>query len=170
MSDRREPPLRPLNLLAVLSRHGVQYVVIGGFSLAAHGYVRGTKHVDIVPQPSRANLTRLMKAFEELDAEQPAVGDFKPEEMPLALDVDGPMQGGNWVLTTRFGRLDILQDVAGMESYEHLRDRAVVPNVPGLDAAVSFAGRDDLIAMKRAAGRPQDLQDIAALEAASANY
>ena len=45
--SRREPPLRALELMETLLRHGVEFVVIGGFSLAAHGYVRGTKDLDI---------------------------------------------------------------------------------------------------------------------------
>jgi hypothetical protein len=44
-----EPPLRPLELLGELLRNDVDFVVIGGFSLAAHGVVRATKDVDIVP-------------------------------------------------------------------------------------------------------------------------
>jgi len=161
----RERPLQALALLGVLVEHGVDFVVIGGFSLAAHGYVRGTKDLDIVPNPTRGNLKRLMGALEDLDAEQLAVGDFKPEEMPLQLGVDGLAEGGNWLLRTRLGRLDVMQYAAGMPGYEQLLADAVRPHdLPGLPEGPAFAGFEDLVAMKRAAGRPQDLIDIAELE------
>src|SRR3954452_16632989 len=98
---RAEPPLRALELLASLRAGGVQFVVIGGFSLAAHGYVRGTKDLDIVPEPSRNNLKRLLAALRELEAEPLAIGEFKPEELPVSFDLDGLSQGGNWLLRTR---------------------------------------------------------------------
>src|SRR6266487_130267 len=50
--------LRAAQLLATLARHAVEYVVIGGYALAAHGYVRATKGVDIVPAPNPQNLGR----------------------------------------------------------------------------------------------------------------
>ena len=140
--------------------------MIGGFSLAAHGYVRGTKDVDIVPEPSRKNLKRLLAALRDLDAEPLAIGDFEPEEMPLQLDLEGLSQGRNWLLRTRFGRLDVMQHVHGMSSYEQLRTGAMTPELAQLDDAPPFAGYDDLIAMKQAAGRGQDLLDIAELERA----
>lgn len=144
----------------------MEFIVIGSFSLAAHGYVRGTKDLDVVPEPSEANLSRLMAALHEIEAEPLAIGDFKPAEMLLELDVEGLKQGGNWLLRTRLGRLDVMQYVPGMQSYEKLREQTIVPVIPGLAAEVHFAGRDDLIAMKRAAGRDQDLTDIAELERA----
>ncbi len=167
-SDQRrpEPPLRALQLLATLREHQVEFVVIGGFSLAAHGYVRGTKDVDIVPEPTRKNLERLLVALQELQAEPIAIGEFKPKEMPLPLDLDGLSQGGNWLLRTRLGRLDVMQHVHGMNSYEALRAGAVRPEIAELDDAPCFAGYDDLIAMKQATGRAQDLIDIAELERA----
>jgi hypothetical protein len=154
-------PLDALTLLRALRDHDVDFVVIGGFSLAAHGYVRGTKDVDIVPNPAIGNLRRLAEALRALKAEV-ALGDLAGE-LGLEPDEAGLAGGGNWVLETVHGRLDVMQDVPGSPGYGALRARAVLHVVP--DAGpVPFAGLDDLIAMKRAAGRPQDLIDIAELE------
>jgi hypothetical protein len=163
---KREPVLQPIELLQELGDHAVDFVVIGGFSLAAHGYVRGTKDLDIVPEPSRQNLARLAAALVALGAERLETGDSRPEELELQPDLDGLALGGNWTLRTRLGRLAVMQDVPGMSGYERLRAGAVAHQVPGLSFAPAFAGLDDLIALKRAAGRDQDLLDIAELERA----
>jgi hypothetical protein len=143
----------------VLREHGVDFVVIGGIAVAAHGYVRATKDVDIVPGPGRENLARLLAALTALDA-QHELGDFRPEEMPLRLDLDGLAQGGNWFLSTRLGRLDVMQSVAGARSYDAMRAGAIVKD------GVAYVGLDDLIAIKQAAGRDVDRIDIRALEEA----
>lgn len=152
-------PLRPRELLAALERHGVDFVVIGGFALAPHGYVRATKDVDIVPAPARVNLERLAAALLELDAE-PDLGDVGADEHGLRPNEEGLRLGGNWVLNTRFGRLDVMQDVPGLRDYAQLRAGAI--RVQG----VLYAGYDELISMKAASGRDEDLRDIGALEAA----
>src|SRR5437773_866032 len=56
----QDKPLRAYQVLATLREHHVEFVVIGGIALAAHGYIRGTKDVDIVPEPSPENLQRLL--------------------------------------------------------------------------------------------------------------
>jgi hypothetical protein len=157
--NRGLPPLQPLELLQALREHGVDFVVIGGVAVAAHGYIRATKDVDIIPEPGSDNLVRLLSALESLEARQD-IGDFRPEEMPVQLDLFGLAQGENWFLDTRLGRLDVLQDVAGARSYESLRARAIVKD------GIAFVGLDDLIAMKHAAGRDVDHIDIRALEEA----
>jgi hypothetical protein len=167
-SARRQPPLRAFDLLAVLSEHDVEFIVIGGISHAAHGYVRGTEDLDIVPDPSPDNLRRLLGALESLDAEPLAVGDFDSDEL-MELNLENLALGGNWLLRTRFGRLDVMQYVEGMESYQQLREQAITPDFEALPHNTLFAGRDDLIALKRAAGREQDLIDIAQLERARRN-
>jgi len=163
----RPPVLEPFPLLEALVLHEVEFVVIGGFSLAAHGLVRGTKDVDLVPRPTRDNLERLLSALDSLGAVPREVAEFRPEELPLRLDVDGLAQGGNWFLETRHGWLDVMQFVEGVDGYDALRSRAVQSELPGVSRPVQFAGRDDLIAMKRAAGRPQDILDVESLEASA---
>jgi len=162
-----ESPLRFFPLLKVLCDRGVEFVVIGGFAVVLHGVVRATKDVDIVPEQSEDNLIRLWEALGELEAEPKELIDLRPEEMAIPFTRDGLIQGGgNWVLLTRLGRIDVMQWVTGVESYEDLRARAAGEVVPEIGGTVWFAGFDDLIAMKQAAGRPQDLIDITALRMA----
>jgi hypothetical protein len=166
--DSRMPPLQAFEIFRTLAAHGVDYVVIGGYSLAAHGVIRGTKDVDIYPEPSRANLERLLAALKAMDAAVADIEDFEPREWPVQLDLDGLAGRGNWVLRTRYGRLDVMQWLAVVDDYAALRGDAVKPVIAGLGESETprFAGLDDLVAMKRAAGRDQDLIDIAELERA----
>lgn len=164
-AGRREVPLRAIDILRTLIAHRVEFIVIGGFALAAHGYVRGTKDLDVVPEPGRENLELLLAALRELEAEPLALGDFKPEEL-VELSLENLMLGGNWLLRTRYGRLDVMQFAPGMRSYRDLRERAVVHVPEGVPGEPLFVGLDDLVALKRSAGRRQDLLDIAELERA----
>lgn len=155
-------PLDAAALLRALREHEVEFVVIGGFSLAAHGVVRGTKDLDVVPAPARTNLERLSSALRAVEATPAALDEgFRPEELAYELDADGLAAGGNWLLHTRHGRLDVMQDVPGA-SFERLRGAAVAYRVAG-EGPYLFAGLEDLIAMKRATGRPQDMIDVASL-------
>lgn len=159
------PALQIEPMLAVLARYDVGFVIIGGFALSAHGVIRGTKDIDIVPDPKATNLRRLAAALQDLEAEVMLAEDFDPAELGLEPDETGLARGGNWVLRTRLGRLDVMQDVAGLTTYENLRAASVVRDVEGA-GAFRFAGLDDLIALKVAAGRPQDELDITSLERA----
>jgi hypothetical protein len=164
--DARAAQLRPEELLSVLQAHDVEFVVIGGFSLAVHGVVRATKDVDIVPDPKQENLRRLGGALDELEA-RIDLGDLDPSELGIELDAEGLGHGGNFVLYTRYGRLDVMQDVPGIHGgYARLRGGAVESEWPGISGPLLFAGYDALIAMKSAAGRDQDVLDIAALDRA----
>jgi hypothetical protein len=164
----RVAPLQIEPLLRHLAEHDVDFVIIGGFSLSVHGVVRGTKDIDIVPEPGPANLGRLAGALDAIDAEPLLADDFDPAELGIEPDEEGLALGGNWVLRTRLGRLDVMQEVAGVNGYEQLRRGSVEAEV--LDAGTfRFAGLDDLIAMKVAAGRPQDEIDVASLERARAS-
>lgn len=150
-------------ILAALRAHGVDFVVIGGLAVAAHGFVRATKDVDVVPRGESENRHRLYEALVSLGASPLELGDFRPEELPVPFSPEGLDEGGNWALGTTAGRIDVLQWVAAVDDYDALSSRALAVEVDGV-GRVLFAGYDDLVAMKRAAGRPQDELDLAELE------
>jgi hypothetical protein len=151
--------LNPTELLTALLREHVAFVVIGGFSLAVHGVIRATKDVDIVPEPSQPNLARLAAALRAIDA-QVDLGELSPDEPGIEPDAEGLALGGNWVLKTAHGRLDVMQAVPGLRSWDELRANAIE------SGGVLYAGYEALISMKSASAREEDLADIAKLRAA----
>lgn len=154
--------LDPVPLLRYLHEHGVEHVVIGGLAVSAHGYIRPSKDLDIVPSPTRENLVRLAAALVDANAVDAEVSDFDRAELPMsATRVEDLAQGGNFRLLTDLGDLDLLQWVSGIESddlYAELYPHTLTGDVEGVPIRV--CGLDHLRAMKRAAGRPQDLEDL----------
>lgn len=167
MRSESESPSRFFALLRVLCEREVEFVVIGGLAVNLHGYERATKDVDVVPEQSEDNLGRLWAALTELEASPKELIDFRPEEMPVEFTPRGLIDGGgNWVLETRLGRIDVMQWVKGVDSYEELRAGAVREEMPEIGYPIWIAGLDDLITMKQEAGRDLDLIDITALRMA----
>jgi hypothetical protein len=154
MTDAR--PLDAEHIFAVLDAHKVEYVVIGGIAVQAHGHVRMTNDVDLIPSPTPENLERLAEALVELDAR---VLNSGSEHLPI--DARMLPRATLWQLSTRHGDMDLLHDAPGAAPFSQLRERALVIALGG--HPIPIAGRDDLIKMKRATGRPVDLADIAAL-------
>lgn len=152
-------------LLRALVAHEVEFVVIGGLAVVAHGYVRGTKDVDVFIAPSSDNRRRLHAALVSLGGTQADLGDFEPEEMPVPFTPAGLDEGGNWAIDTTAGRIDVFQWVAGVPSWDDLRRSAIEGELAGV-GRVLFAGYDEIVAMKRAAGRPEDEVDLQRLRAA----
>lgn len=151
--------LDPARVFATLDRHGVDYITIGAFAVIAHGYVRATADIDVVVRQDRENLQRLAAAFAELNAVLRGVDadllDIDPTDPEVLAN------GASFTLDTDAGPVDYLNDVPGAGDYDDLRARAVEANAAGV--VVRVVGLDDLIRMKRASGRPQDLRDIANL-------
>ena len=138
---------------------GVDFVVIGGIAVLLHGYPRNTRDLDIAFAYDEANLKALGGVLVDLGAE------LRDVDAPLPFVPDEQTLRGIELLTlqTTAGWLDVQRRTPGVASYEKLRRGAVRVDLDGFTVLV--AGADDLIAMKRTAGRPQDLIDIAALEA-----
>jgi len=153
----------PDRLLEHLASRDVDFVVIGGIAVGVHGVVRATKDLDIVPRPSPENDKRLADALGELEARM--IGVDEPDQLPnQPTDPRGLAERGNFVLSTKYGRLDIMQFAAGAPTYEEMDREAL--RVSFRRAIVKVCSLDHLRAMKRAAGRPEDLSDLEKLAAA----
>jgi len=155
-------PSRPYDVFAALDRHGVEYVVIGGVAVQAHGNPRTTLDVDFVAAPELANTERLAAAFKDLQARLLGVD----AELVGVDPQDGRdlLEGGNFALATTAGRVDLWthpEDLKGCPSWPQLTGRAEKFIVRGIP--ITVVGKDDLLSMKRAAGRDKDKADIAAL-------
>ncbi len=148
---RREIPLEADVILRVLNEREVDFVLIGGLAVQTHGHPRTTQDVDLVPEPGAENLTRLRAALAELGARPVGAQDPSPVRIPSS---------GVLELDTDAGGIDVHLGPPGAAPYPDLRARALEVQ---LDIPVLVAGRDDLIAMKRAAGRPIDRSDVLAL-------
>jgi hypothetical protein len=148
-------------ILRVLAEHRVEYIVVGGFAVQTHGFLRATVDLDIVARPDLANLSRLGEALVSMGARV-----FKSVR-PVNVANPQLLKRASLVpLMTDHGRLDLLNvaSTAGLSAdYDAIRDRALEVELDG--RALLVVGLDDLIRMKRAAGREQDLADIRALTA-----
>lgn len=159
--------LDPGPLLRALHEAHIRHIIIGGFAVNAHGVIRPSKDLDIVPDPDPANLGRLSVLLRDIDARHVGLGDFDAEEFPFDPTRPQDLQAGaNFRLETRLGDLDLMQWVAGIDAdpaYPELSAQAIEGELDGIPLRV--CGLDHLIAMKRAAGRPRDLDDLVRLGA-----
>jgi hypothetical protein len=146
-------------LFRALARRGVEYVTIGGIAIQAHGGQRLTQDLDVAIAASNDNLARLATALLDLDARILGPDGQRSRSVPTAPLLASSDQ---WHLITPHGPLDIVTPPAHLGSFADMRARA--HEVPLGDLSIPIAHREDLLKMKRAAGRPQDLADVRLLE------
>jgi predicted nucleotidyltransferase len=155
-----EPPdLDVERILAGLTSHGVDFVVIGGVAAVLHGSAIFTQDVDVCFADDETNLHALGKALNELDARLRGVD----EGLPFVPDAATLRRVQLLTLDTSAGPLDVQLAPAGSPPYDRLRRNAERVDLGSF--AVLIASVNDLIAMKRAAGRPKDLIAVEELEA-----
>lgn len=139
-------------ILSVLARHDVRYVLIGGLAAIVHGSPFPTEDLDLTPERSIENLTKLSDALRELDAKVRAAG--VDEALPFNHDADSLGDVGVWNLVTPHGILDISFVPTGTQGYPDLIRDAVDETIFGV--AVRVASLADVIRSKQAANRPKD--------------
>jgi len=153
-----EPAFRPTRLLTALAEAGVDFVVVGGVAVNALGYERYTKDLDICYSSLDENLQALGNVLVAMEGRLRGLD----EDVPFV--PDGATFRGTQILTlnTSAGGIDLLVEPAGAPRYEVLREQAELAEIG--TATVRVASLQDMLAMKRASGRPQDLADVEALE------
>ena len=142
-------------LLADLNDEQIGYVVVGGIAVIRHGVIRATRDVDVIvalDSATSAGVDRLVFAW---GATRP---DGSPEQRRQ------PSLGWPLHLRTPHGLIDLMAPGDPPLDFDGLRSRADERRVDGTPAPICSLA--DLVAMKRLAGRPQDLDDLAKLEVA----
>jgi hypothetical protein len=136
-------------IVASLKTHQVEFIIVGGFAVIYHGYVRNTKDLDVFIRRTEENAARTVAALED-------AGFGFPELTPrVFLDGKGVLLGEPPM------RVDIISDLAGV-SFDDAWPRCSQDYYG--DTMAAYLGYDDLICNKRAVGRPQDLNDVEMLE------
>lgn len=145
-------PTQPRQVFQALDRHGVDYVTIGGVAVQAYGHVRTTQDVDVAVAGDAANPRAPRRraggaARAPARSRRRAAGDRSDDSRALA-------DGANFTLVTMAGPLDVWTDtdeLRGSPPWPELRAGAVPVRLPNADLEIIVAGREHLIALKRAA-------------------
>jgi hypothetical protein len=156
-----EAPYAPLDALETLVKHRVRFIVIGGFGAQLRGSPSITGDTDVCYARDDQNLERMARALKELHASLRGA----PKDVPFLLDAQTLKMGDHFTFDTDAGALDILGQPSGVRGgYEEL-EGAADPMEIAMGLTVLVASVDDLIRMKRAAGRPKDLIEVEVLGA-----
>lgn len=145
-------------LLGALVDAGVDFILVGGMAATAHGSARLTRDVDVVYARTPENITRLVRA---LAPHRPYLRGA-PRGLPFAWDEATLTRGLNFTLTTDIGDIDLLGEITGGGGFEALRTHTETMFLFGRE--ILCLNLQWLIHVKRAAGRPHDLEVIAELE------
>lgn len=138
------------DMIECLQAEGVEFMLVGGYAVALHGWPRTTLDIDFWILANPQNAEAVMRALRRFGA---PLMDLKPE--------DFHQPGMVFQIGTEPQRIDILSAADGLE-YSDAVTRAVSMTVDGLTLKV--ISLDDLIVNKRSSGRPKDLVDALTLE------
>ncbi len=145
--------------LTALAGHKVEFALVGGAAVVAHGSTLMTQDLDILYRVERDNVTRLLKALEDLDAY------VFNDPRRLRFGFDHLNNYGHHLTETKAGRLDLLGSIGknGNVYYEHVVDDAII--IEAFGVKITCISLDRLIEIKRELGRPRDLAAVSELEA-----
>jgi hypothetical protein len=155
------------DLIALLNKHKVKYLIVGGYAVGIHAQPRATKDLDILILPAPRNAKAIFNALKEFGAPlrtktDPADVDRFAARRPLS-PKDFQAKDGWFMMGQPPIAIDILAAIPGVTFATAWRNRVThtVDQSSGLTA--EFVSRDDLIKAKTASKRPQDLADVQAI-------
>lgn len=156
-----EQLFHPEEILRRLIDAGVDFIMIGGLAAQVHGSTSITRDLDVCIARDPENLRRVAAVLADIAAVRRGLPPDTPAMPPL--DARTLRAAALLTLDTAFGRFDLLANPDPGFDYQLLSRNALVTEIGG--QAVRVAGLDDLIAMKRAAGRPKDRVELEILGA-----
>jgi predicted nucleotidyltransferase len=146
-----------VKIIRTLARRQVDFIVVGGIAAVVQGAAMATFDLDLVHSREPANIERLLRALEDLEARYRAPGaeDRRPARSHLASE-------GHQLLTTRAGHLDLLGIIGSHRGYEELLPLSIEQEVAGVKVRVlSLAA---VIQTKKETGRDKDRAMLPLLE------
>jgi len=152
-------PFEYFDILATLNEHHVRYVLIGGLAAILWGSDNITQDVDVCYARDRENIEALVKALKSMDAH---LRGF-PKGLPEIIDERTFRLGDTMTFDTKFGKFDCLGTPSGTQGFADLAQYAKSMDI-GKGTMVLVAAIDDIIRMKRAAGRVKDLNVVEGLK------
>ena len=148
-----EPIFEPDRLVAAFNAAQIEYVIVGGLAVGAHGVVRATRDLDLVAAPDQRNMDRLADCLQALGGEHP---------------IQGPLTGAalarpaSFKVQTKHGEVQVLNRMEGVPPFAELQRDQIRVEIAS-DAIAPVCSLAHLRAMKRAANRPRDRVDLAEL-------
>jgi hypothetical protein len=139
-----------VEMLSALCAAGVEFLLVGAHALAAHGKPRATGDLDLWVQPTPENAHRVLQALKIFGA---PLFDLTVEDLSTP--------GNVFQIGVVPCRIDVLTAISGVD-FQSAWDNRVLLEIDGL--SIPCIGRSDLLANKRASGRPKDLLDVVELE------
>ena len=140
------------DLLVLFADAGVEFVIVGAYALALHGAPRASGDIDLFVRPTPGNAARVFAALARfgapLEAAGITAGDFA--RPGLVYQIGLPPR-----------RVDVLTEISGV-TFDEVWESRLTADIEG--RSIGFIGHAALLRNKRAAGRPQDLADVARLE------
>ena len=147
------------DILRLLGKHGVEFVVVGGYAVVAHGGTLVTQDVDVCCNFSPENLLRIQEALKD----HHPVHRITPKRLPLQLTKENCQGLKNIYLDTDIGQIDCLGEILGIGDFQEVKKRSFVVDLEGRD--IRLLELDALIEAKKALNRPRDQEAVLELEA-----
>lgn len=137
--------------IELLKKHNVEYLLVGAYALAAHGYVRYTHDIDFLISNSKENANKMVAVLQEFGFSSLGIKDTDFMSDDLIVQLGYPPL-----------RIDIITSISGIENFEQVKKNQNIVQIDGLD--IPIISKSDLIKNKRSTGRTKDLADAEELE------